>query len=114
MENRNRFCAACGIGCPRCKEISSCPVPRSLRPPRSAGGYGTTVGVQLLWLNPPALSYAASKAGFTCDFDAIGYYDNDRDRAWSQLLSKKGHYYITVDPAVHPTPPTTLDETVNQ
>lgn len=86
---------------------------------RTSGFYWNAVGVQLLWLNPPAVSYAAAKAlaprhALNCDFDAIGYYDNDEDRAWNQLVSKKIAYYIAVNSAVYQTPSTTVDMTLNQ
>jgi tetratricopeptide (TPR) repeat protein len=81
--------------------------------------YWNTAGVQLLWLNPPAISFAAAKAlaprrALNCDFDAIGYYDNDEDKAWANLMSKQVAYYIAVDPAVHQVPPRPVDLALNQ
>jgi Tetratricopeptide repeat len=77
------------------------------------------VGVQLLWLNPPGVSYAAAKAlapshTWNCDFEAIGYFDSDVDRSWAELMSKSIAYYITVDPNVHKIPETPVDQTINQ
>ncbi len=77
------------------------------------------IGVQLQWLNPPAVSYAAAKALgasrlHSCDFDAIGYYDSDPERAWNRLMSMGIAYYITVDPKVYPIPESSVDMTVNQ
>jgi tetratricopeptide (TPR) repeat protein len=77
------------------------------------------VGVQLPWLNAPGVSYAAAKAlapryALNCDFAAIGYYDSDAERAWSQLMSIRIAYYIAVDSTVFPTQSTSLDSTLNQ
>jgi tetratricopeptide (TPR) repeat protein len=86
---------------------------------RTTATYWNAVGVQLLSLNPPAVSYAAAKAlasghSLNCDYDAIGYYDNDEERSWNLLMSRKITYYIAVDPSVHKIPSTLVDTTVNQ
>jgi tetratricopeptide (TPR) repeat protein len=77
------------------------------------------IGVQLQYLNPPAVSYAAAKALgarrlHTCDFDAIGYYDTDAEQAWNRLMTMRIAYYVTVDPKVYPIPASSVDLTVNQ
>ena len=80
--------------------------------------YWNAVGAQMLWLNPPALAYAAAKQlgprnALRCDYAAIGYYESDKDQAWRELMGRQIAYYITVDPAVHKAPQTLADQTIN-
>jgi tetratricopeptide (TPR) repeat protein len=85
----------------------------------TSASYWNAVGVQLIWLNPPGVSYAAAKAlaprhMLNCQFDAIGYYDNNEDAAWSRLMSERITYYVAVDPSAYQAPTTPVDMTVNQ
>ena len=84
----------------------------------SAGFYWNVVGVQLLWLNPPGVSYAAAKQfapdhRLTCDYDAIAYFDTDENTAWARVMSRNILYYIGLDASAYVTPETHLDQTVN-
>jgi tetratricopeptide (TPR) repeat protein len=83
------------------------------------GFHSNGVGVQLIWLNAPGVAYAAARESgprhpVNCEYDAIGYFDDDQDRAWRELMAKKIAYYIAVDPTVHKIPATAVDTTVNQ
>ena len=84
----------------------------------TSGFYWNAVGVQLIWLNAPGLSYAAAKRfapsrRLTCDYDAIAYYDTDEETAWRRLMSKNINYYIGLDASTYSTPSTAVDRTVN-
>ena len=85
---------------------------------KTAQFYWNAVGVQLLWLNPPAVAYAAAKQfgprnALHCDYAAIGYYESDKDQAWRELMGRQITYYITVDPDVHKAPETLAGQTIN-
>ena len=76
------------------------------------------VGVQLIWMNAPAVSYAAAKRAaprrLTCDYDAIAYYDSDADAAWARLMARNVSYYIGIDSSAYAVPATSIDRTLNQ
>jgi hypothetical protein len=84
-----------------------------------SGFYWNAIGVQLLWLNPPGVSYAATKKfaphrQLTCDYDAIAYFDSDEALAWNRLMSRHITYYIALDSTAYALPSTEVDRTVNQ
>ena len=84
-----------------------------------SGFYWNAVGVQLLWLNPPGVSYAAAKRlaprhKLACDYDAIAYYDPDANDAWDRLMARNIKYYIGLDAAAYEIPSLAVDRTLNQ
>ena len=83
-----------------------------------SGFHWNAIGVQLLWLNAPGVSYAASKRlapahGLMCDYDAIAYYDADERAAWTRLLGRNLTYYISLDASAYEIPPDPVSTTVN-
>ncbi len=82
------------------------------------GFYWNAIGVQLLWLNAPGVSYAAAKRfapahRLICDYDAIAYYDTDENTAWSRLMSRNVTYHVGLEASSYATPETPVDKTVN-
>ncbi len=83
-----------------------------------SGFHWNAIGVQLLWLNAPGVSYAASKKlapahRLTCDYDAIDYYDGDERAAWTRLLGRKLVYYVSLDASAYEIPPDPVYTTIN-
>lgn len=84
-----------------------------------SGFYWNALGVQLLSMNPPGLSYAASKKlgprhQLKCDYDAIAYFDGNEAEAWRRLMARNIVYYIALDSTTYTVPATPVGTTVNQ
>jgi tetratricopeptide (TPR) repeat protein len=83
------------------------------------GFYWNALGVQLMWLNPPGLSYAATKKlaplhQLRCDYDAIAYFDGNEAEAWHRLMTKNIRYYVALESSAYALPATDAIKTVNQ
>ena len=75
----------------------------------SAGFYWNVIGVQLLWLDTPGVSYAAANKltrdrRLTCDYDAIACSDADERAAWARLIDKNTNYYVSLEASADATP----------
>jgi hypothetical protein len=83
-----------------------------------SGTYWNTIGVQLMWLNAPGVSYAASKqlapsSRLRCDFDAVAYYDTNEEVAWNNLMAKNLRYYVSMRTGSYEIPMTGAGQTTN-
>jgi tetratricopeptide (TPR) repeat protein len=81
--------------------------------------YRNAIGVQLLWLNAPAASYAAAKAfssrsAVACEYEALAYFDPNEDEAWHRVISTRTRYFVGVEPGAYGIPPDAVYETANK
>ena len=85
----------------------------------TSASYSNTIGVQLAWMNAPAVSYAAAKIfapqnTLHCDYEAIAYYDTDEHEAWRRVLSRNTVYFVAMDPSTYTVPSQPVDRIANQ
>lgn len=76
------------------------------------------IGVNLLWLNGPGVSYAASKKlapmhRVPCNYEGIDYFDADEGAAWNRLISRNITYFVGLDASAYQIPSDPLYRTLN-
>jgi hypothetical protein len=82
--------------------------------------YLNIIGIEKPWLNQNSAGYFAAKNlaphnRVGCQYGSVySFFESDPEKIWSDILSAQIHYYITINPDLHPIPEDPQIQAINR